>query len=98
MGKPARQTRTAVPLQQSCGLSEQRLLLTTGGKERYQLKTLWCNGTTHVVLEPLDFLSKLATPVPRSQVNLTRDYVFLARKQCALARLRSFWILAARLI
>jgi hypothetical protein len=41
-------------------LSEQRLSLTAGGKVRYQLKTPYTNGTTHVVFEPLDFLAKLA--------------------------------------
>ena len=30
------------------------------------------NGITHVVLEPLDFLERLAAPVPRPRVNLTR--------------------------
>ena len=39
---------------------------------RYQLKTPYNNGTTHVVFEPLDFLARLAAPVPRPQVNLTR--------------------------
>jgi ribosomal protein S30 len=53
-------------------LSEQRLSLTAAGKVRYQLKTPWRNGTTHVVYEPLDFLAKLAALVPRPRVNLTR--------------------------
>ncbi len=53
-------------------LSEQRLSLTAGGKVRYQLKTPYNNGTTHVVFEPLDFLAKLAALVPRPRVNLTR--------------------------
>jgi len=53
-------------------LSEQRLSLTAGGKVRYQLKTLYNNGTTHVVFEPLDFLARLAALVPRPRVNLTR--------------------------
>jgi len=53
-------------------LSAQRLSLTAGGKVRYQLKTPWRNGTTHVMYEPLDFLAKLAALVPRPRVNLTR--------------------------
>jgi hypothetical protein len=53
-------------------LSEQRLSLTAGGKVRYQLKAPWRNGTTHVVYEPLDFLAKLASLVPRPRVNPTR--------------------------
>ena len=39
---------------------------------RYQLKTPYNNGTTHVVFEPLDFLARLAALVPRPRVNLTR--------------------------
>ncbi len=42
------------------------------GEARYQLKTPYNNGTTHVVFEPLDFLARLAALVPRPRVNLTR--------------------------
>ena len=45
-------------------LSEHRLSLTAAGKVRYQLKTPYNNGTTHVVFEPLDFMAKLAALVP----------------------------------
>ena len=45
-------------------LSERRLSLTAAGKVRYQLKTPYNNGTTHVVFEPLDFMAKLAALVP----------------------------------
>jgi hypothetical protein len=53
-------------------LSEHCLSLTAAGKVRYQLKTPWRNGATHVVFEPLDFLAKLAALVPRRRVNLER--------------------------
>jgi len=36
-------------------LSEHRLSLSATGKVRYQLKTPYSNGTTHVVFEPSDF-------------------------------------------
>ena len=39
---------------------------------RYRFKTPWRDGTTEVVLEPLDFLARLAALVPRPRVNLTR--------------------------
>jgi hypothetical protein len=48
------------------------ICLTVAGKVRYQLKTPWRNGSTHVVFEALDFLAKLAALVPRPRVNLTR--------------------------
>ena len=39
---------------------------------RYELKTPYRDGTTHVLFEPLDFISKLAALVPKPRVNLTR--------------------------
>ncbi len=53
-------------------LSEKRLSLTSAGNIRYQLKTPYSDGTTHVIFEPLDFISKLASLVPKPRVNLTR--------------------------
>jgi len=53
-------------------LSEKRLSLTSAGYIRYKLKTPYSDGTTHVIFEPLDFISKLASLVPKPRVNLTR--------------------------
>lgn len=53
-------------------VSEKRLAITTYGKIRYQLKTPYRDGTTHVIFEPLDFIARLATLVPKPRVNLTR--------------------------
>ncbi len=39
---------------------------------RYELKTPWRNGTTHVIFEPLDCISRLVALVPKPRVNLTR--------------------------
>jgi len=39
---------------------------------RYQLKTPWKNGTTHVEFEPVDFIAKLAPLVPPPRAHLTR--------------------------
>ena len=39
---------------------------------RYQLKTPYRDGTTHVIFEPLDFIARLAALVPKPRVNLTR--------------------------
>jgi hypothetical protein len=39
---------------------------------RYELKTPYRNGTTHVIFEPLDFMAGLAALVPKPRVNLTR--------------------------
>jgi hypothetical protein len=53
-------------------VSEKRLSLTPNGNIRYQLKTPYRNGTTHVIFEPLDFIARLAALVPKPRVNLTR--------------------------
>ena len=53
-------------------VSERRLSLTSNGNVRYELKTPYRDGTTHVVFEPLDFMAKLAALVPPPRANLTR--------------------------
>ena len=53
-------------------VSEKRLAITTYGKIRYQLKTPYRDGITHVIFEPLDFIARLAALVPKPRVNLTR--------------------------
>jgi len=53
-------------------VSTKRLSMTRNGRVRYELKTPWRNGTTHVIFEPLDFISRLVSLVPKPRVNLTR--------------------------
>jgi hypothetical protein len=53
-------------------VSEERLALTAQGQVRYRLKTPFRDGTTDIVLEPLDFLARLAALVPPPRVHLTR--------------------------
>ena len=55
-------------------VSTKRLSMTRNGRVRYELKTPWRNDTTHVIFEPLDFISRLVSLVPRPCVNLTRFY------------------------
>jgi hypothetical protein len=63
-------------------VSEKRLSLTPNGNVRYQLKTPYHNGTTHVIFEPLDFIARLAALVPKPRVNLTRFHgVFAPNSQ-----------------
>ena len=59
-------------------VSEKRLSLTSSGNIRYQLKTPYSDGTTHVIFEPLDFIAKLAALVPKPRVNLTRFHGIFA--------------------
>ena len=61
-----------MPLPHPPTIAVPRLSLTTHGNVRYQLKTPYRDGTTHVIFEPLDLMALLAACVPRSLVNLTR--------------------------
>jgi hypothetical protein len=60
-------------------VSGERLDLTAQGQVRYCLKTPYRDGTTHIVLEPLDFLARLAALVPPPRAHLMRFHgVFAA--------------------
>lgn len=56
-------------------VSTQRLSMTRNGQVRYELKTPYANGTTHVIFEPLDFMYRLVALVPKPRVNLTRFHI-----------------------
>jgi hypothetical protein len=57
----------------------ERLDLTAQGQVRYRMKTPYRDGTTHIVLEPVDFIARLAALVPPPRVHLTRFHgVFAA--------------------
>jgi len=53
-------------------VSVERLTLTAQGQVRYRLKTPCRDGSTHIVLEPVDFIARLAALVPPPRAHLTR--------------------------
>ena len=53
-------------------LAIERLSQLPDGRLTYRLKTPWCNGTTHVIFEPLELMEKLAVLVPAPRANLIR--------------------------
>ncbi len=65
-------------------LSEERIQLDAAGQVRLKLKTPWRDGTTHVVMSPLEFMQRLAALVPR-RPHLIRFHGVLAPN----ARLRA---------
>ena len=67
-------------------VSEKRLSLTANGNVRYQLKTPYRDGTTHVIFEPLDFIARLAALVPKPRVNLIRFHGVFAPNSAHRAR------------
>jgi hypothetical protein len=53
-------------------VAHDRLSLTRDGRVAYALKTPYRDGTTHVILEPKDFVARLAALVPGPRSHLTR--------------------------
>lgn len=41
-------------------VATERLAMTSSGQVRYQLKTAYRDGTTHIVMEPLDLMARFA--------------------------------------
>ncbi len=68
--------RTEVSLVKEPGLAPiaqlQRLSIDGQGPVVYRYKQPFHDGTIHVVLEPLDFITRLTALVPRPRLNLTR--------------------------
>ena len=56
-----------------------RLVETQNGQERYELKTPYRDGTTHVIFGPLDFIARLVALIPKPRVNLARYHGVFAR-------------------
>jgi hypothetical protein len=61
------------------------LTLNNNGDVVLQLKSPYNDGTTHIVMSPLEFMQRLAALVPRPRLNLIRFHGVLAPN----ARLRS---------
>ena len=56
-------------------VSSERMALTNRGNIRYTLKTPYRDGTTHILLEPLEFIARRAALVPKPRVNLSRFHI-----------------------
>jgi len=66
-------------------MAEERLALSASGQVRYQPKTPYRDGTTHIVLEPLDLMARFAALVPPPRMHLTRYHgVFAPHSQLRL--------------
>jgi hypothetical protein len=59
-------------------LSDERVQLNAVGQVELQLKTPWRDGTTHLVMSPLEFMQRLAALVPRPRLHLIRFHGVLA--------------------
>ena len=54
-----------------------------------RLKTPWRDGTTHLVMSPLEFMQRLAALVPRPRLHLIRFNGVLAPSSTTLTKLRA---------
>jgi hypothetical protein len=59
-------------------LSDGRVQLNAAGQVELKLKTPWRDGTTHLVMSPLEFMQPLAALVPRPRLHLIRLHGVLA--------------------
>ena len=59
-------------------LANERLALNRAGQVVLTLKTPYRDGTTHIVMSPLEFLQRLAALVPRPRLHLIRFHGVLA--------------------
>ena len=59
-------------------IANERLKRTPAGQVVLQLKSPWRDGTTHIVMSPLELMQRLATLVPRPRLHLIRFHGVLA--------------------
>ncbi len=66
-------------------LANERVKVNHNGDVVLKLKSVYRDGTTYLVMTPLEFMQKLAALIPQPRLNLTRYHGVLAPK----AKLRS---------
>ena len=59
-------------------LANERVQCNGAGQVVLKLKTAWRDGTTHIVMSPLEFMQRLAALVPRPRLHLIRFHGVLA--------------------
>ena len=62
-------------------LAQERVRLRADGRVLVQLKTVWRDGTSHFLFDPIEFLEKLAAIIPRPAVNLLLYHGLLAPRE-----------------
>ena len=82
-------------------IANERLARNGAGDVVLQLKSAWRDGTTHIVMSPLEFMQRLAALVPRPRLHLIRFHGVLAphaRLRAAIVPAEIVMIIATRLI
>ena len=67
-------------------MADERVQTNAAGQVVLKPKTFWRDGSTHLVLSPLEFMQRVAALVPRPRLHLIRFHGVLAHnaKLCAL--------------
>ena len=67
-----------MPLHHPPAIGNEHLTLNRAGQVGLTLKTPYRDGTTHIVMSPLEFMQRLAALVPRPRLHLIRFHGVLA--------------------
>ena len=67
-----------MPLRHTAPTGRRKLRVLDEETLSFTLKTPWSDGTTHLVLSPLELIEKLAALVPQPRLNLVRYHGVLA--------------------
>jgi len=59
-------------------LANERVQINAAGQVVLKLKTPWRDGTTHLVMSPLEFMQRVASPVTKPRLHLIRFHGVLA--------------------
>ena len=70
-------------------VANERVQTNAAGQVVLRLKTPWRDGTTHLVMSPLEFMQRLAALVPRPRLHLIRSHGVLAPSSTTSAKLRA---------
>ena len=70
-------------------VANERVQTNAAGQVVLRLKTSWRDGTTHLVMSPLEFMQRLAALVPRPRLHLIRFHGVLAPSSTTSAKLRA---------
>ena len=70
-------------------LANERVQCNAAGQVVLKLKTAWRDGTTHIVMSPLEFMQRLAALVPRPRLHLIHFHGGLAPSFTNEAKLRA---------
>jgi hypothetical protein len=76
-------------------LANERVQTNAAGQVVLKLKTPWRDGTTHLVMSPLEFMQRLAPLVPRPRLHLIGLHGVLA-PLAPNAKLRPWWCRKSR--